>query len=253
MWGITMVPMLVVLPPSETKAQGGSNSELDFSALSFTSLTPIRRQIAADLVGLSANAELAMETLKLGPRLADEVTANAALLSSPTMPALERYTGVLYDALSPADLPAEGRARLAIGSALFGVIGGEDLIPHYRLSGTVKLPYADQPDTPAPTMKRRWGTAITEALEQVDFLIDLRSGTYANLGKVKNATTMTVLTADNKVVSHFNKHYKGLFARTIALSDDAPSTPSEAVDIARAAGHDVTLDDGTLIFRVPEN
>lgn len=253
MWGITMVAMLVVLPPSETKAQGGSQEPLNFSTLSFGSLTPIRTQIAADLVALSDNPDLAMETLKLGPRLAEEVTANAELLTSSTMPALERYTGVLYDALSPADLPAAGRARLAIGSALFGVVGGEDLIPHYRLSGTVKLPYANQPEMPAPTMKRRWGHAITDVLDEVDFLIDLRSGTYANLGKVKNATTMTVLTADDKIVSHFNKHYKGLFARTIALADEAPASAADAVDIARAAGHDVTLDGGTLIFRVPEN
>lgn len=253
MRGITMVPMLVVLPPSETKATGGSHPAVDFSSLSFGSLNPIRERIAADLVALSANREAAMETLKLGPRLADEVTANAALLESPTMPALERYTGVLYDALSPSDLPETGRARLAIGSALFGVIGGDDLIPHYRLSGTVKLPFSDQPADAAPTMKRRWGTAITEALNDVDFLIDLRSGTYANLGKVKSATTMTVVTAEGKIVSHFNKHYKGLFARAIALSDTAPSSPTEAVDIARAAGYNVSLDDGTLIFRVPEN
>lgn len=101
MRGITMVPMLVVLPPSETKATGGSHPAVDFSSLSFGSLNSIRERIAADLVALSANREAAMETLKLGPRLADEVTANAALLASPTMPALERYTGVLYDALSP--------------------------------------------------------------------------------------------------------------------------------------------------------
>lgn len=253
MRGISMVRMLVVLPPSETKSTGGSHPAVDFSSLSFSSLNPIRERIATDLVALSADRDAAMETLKLGPRLADEVTANAALLASPTMPALERYTGVLYDALSPADLPEAGRARLAVGSALFGVIGGEDLIPHYRLSGTVKLPFADHPADAAPTMKRRWGTAITDVLNDIDFLIDLRSGTYANLGKVKGATTMTVITAEGKVVSHFNKHYKGLFARTIALADTAPTSPTEAVDIARAAGHDVSLDDGTLIFRFPEN
>ena len=50
-----------------------------------------------------------------------------------------------------------------------------------------------------------------------------------------------------------SKHYKGLFARAIALSDTAPTSPTEAVDIARAAGYDVSLDDDTLIFRVPEN
>lgn len=250
MSGVTMVPMLVVLPPSETKASGGEAPALDLSSLSFPSLTEVRREILADLAALSAHAELAMATLKLGPRLADEVTANAAVQSSATMPALERYTGVLYDALSASDLPQAGRGRLAVGSAAFGVVGGEDLIPHYRLSGTVKLPVAATGET--PTLKRRWGKKITEALSDVDFLIDLRSGTYQNLGKVPDATTMTVLTAENKVVSHFNKHYKGLFARAVALADRAPESAAEAVEIGRVAGHDITLaEDGQLIFRVP--
>lgn len=249
-----MMHMLVVLPPSETKAVGGANSTsmpLDFSTLSFAGLNTIRRSIADDLIALSANHQLAMDTLKLGPRLADEVRRNAELASSPTMPALERYTGVLYDALSPADLPAAGRSRLAIGSALFGVVGGDDLIPHYRLSATVKLPVASRGRQPAPTMKRRWGGSISEALGDINFLIDLRSGSYANLGKVAGATTMRVLTANDKVVSHFNKHYKGLFARAVAKADRAPDTPAEAAELARAAGHDVRLVDGTLIFRVP--
>ena len=57
MRGITMVPMLVVLPPSETKATGGSHPAVDFSSLSFGSLNPIRERIAADLVELSGNTE----------------------------------------------------------------------------------------------------------------------------------------------------------------------------------------------------
>nr|WP_120491574.1 peroxide stress protein YaaA [Corynebacterium lactis] len=241
--------MLVVLPPSETKALGGIGPALDFSSLSFPTLTGVHREIAADLVALSADAESAMATLKLGPRLADEVAANAALLDSPTMPALERYTGVLYDALNPAEIPAAGRERLAISSALFGVVGGGDMIPHYRLSGTVKLPVAATGET--PTLRKRWGTAITEALSDVDFLLDLRSGTYANLGKVKGATTATVLTAEGKIVSHFNKHYKGLLARAVAMADRAPESAHEVVEVARDAGHDVSLGDGQIIFRVP--
>ena len=229
MRGITMVPMLVVLPPSETKATGGSHPAVDFSSLSFGSLNSIRERIAADLVALSANREAAMETLKLGPRLADEVTANAALLESSTMPALERYTGVLYDALSPSDLPETGRARLAIGSALFGVIGGDDLIPRYRLSAGMKLD--------GKTLRAWWGSAVTDALADCGFVIDMRSGAYQNLGPVPGALTIRVEQADTgKVVSHFNKHYKGLLARELALSPADAYSAADVAAIARAAG-----------------
>ena len=64
-----------------------------------------------------------MAALKLGPKLADEVDANAALFTSPTAPALDRYTGVLFDALDAGSLSPAARARLAVGSALFGVVG----------------------------------------------------------------------------------------------------------------------------------
>lgn len=243
--------MLIVLPPSETKALGGSAAPLALENLSFAKLNPIRASIAADLVALSQDPELAMATLKLGPRLAAEVDHNAELAQSPTMPAIERYTGVLYDALGAADLDSRSRARLAVGSALFGMIGANDPIPHYRLSASVRLPAAD--GSAVTTLKQRWGNAISEVLATQGFVIDLRSGAYANLGKVKGATTLRVLTADGKVVSHFNKHYKGLFARALARATEIPTNAHEAVEIGRAAVFNLTLDDGGLTFHVPAN
>ena len=51
--------------------------------------------------------------------------------SAPTMPAIDRYTGVLYDALDVGSLrgatATRARARLAVGSALFGLLRADDL------------------------------------------------------------------------------------------------------------------------------
>ena len=90
--------MLIVLPPSETKAPGGS---LPAGApLHFPELDPIRADITRDLVALCTDdPEAAMQVLGLSEKLRGEVEANQALLSAPTMPALHRYTGVLYDCL----------------------------------------------------------------------------------------------------------------------------------------------------------
>lgn len=244
------VSMLILLPPSESKSTGGSGAPLDLAGLSWPELTDVRRTIADDLVALSADRDAAMAALKLGPKLAGEVDVNAALFTSPTMPALDRYTGVLYDALDAANLSPAARSRLAVGSALFGVVGGEDMIPAYRLSGGSKLPGADGA---APTMRARWGRAITEALTGGDhgLIVDLRSGAYMNLGKVPGAVMATVLTTEGKVVSHFNKHHKGLLARALAEAAGPVESLDDAVAVARDAGLDAKADDGGIVVTMP--
>ena len=241
--------MLIVLPPSETKSFGGDHPPLDWDSLSFPELNSVRKQIAADLVALDDP----FTVLGISDKLAAEVEANQQLLTSPTTPAILRYTGVLYDALSAGTLPNEALQRLAIGSALFGVVRAGDLIPHYRLSGGTKLPTRSSSTT--PTLKSRWGGLITEVLSSADDLVvDLRSGTYQQLGRLKTAITVRVESVQpdgtRKVVSHFNKHYKGELARVLALSEQDPTSIDEVAAIARAAGMTVEITSSTALTLV---
>ena len=240
--------MLIVLPPSETKSFGGDHSPLDWDSLSFPELNSVRKQIAADLVALDDP----FTVLGISDKLAAEVEANQQLLTSPTTSAILRYTGVLYDALSANTLPDEALRRLAIGSALFGVVRAGDLIPHYRLSGGTKLPTRS---SATPTLKSRWGGLITEVLSSADDLVvDLRSGTYQQLGRLKTAITVRVESVQpdgsRKVVSHFNKHYKGELARVLALSEQDPISIDEVAAIARAAGMTVEITSPTALTLV---
>ncbi|PWD44029.1 hypothetical protein ACN93_06140 [Gordonia paraffinivorans] len=209
--------MLVILPPSETKSDGGSGAPLDLDTLSFPELNPTRKRIAEAIVDLASDLDASRTALGLGATQLAEVDRNADLWLSPTRPAIERYTGVLYDALDHASLTRAGKTkaaeRLAIGSALFGVVRAADPIPAYRLSGGSKLPGM-------PTLKSIWKPELSAALDAVDdFVVDLRSGVYQQLGPVAGAVTATVMTeqpdGSRKVVSHFNKHYKGLMAREL--------------------------------------
>lgn len=241
--------MLIVLPPSETKSFGGDHPPLDWDSLSFPELNSVREQIAADLVALDDP----FTVLGISDKLAAEVEANQQLLTSPTTPAILRYTGVLYDALSAGTLPNEALQRLAIGSALFGVVRAGDLIPHYRLSGGTKLPTRSSSTT--PTLKSRWGGLITEVLSSADDLVvDLRSGTYQQLGRLKTAITVRVESVQpdgsRKVVSHFNKHYKGELARVLALSEQDSTSIDEVAAIARAAGMTVEITSPTALTLV---
>ncbi len=70
-----------------------------------------------------------------------------------------------------------------------------------------------------PTLKSIWKPELSAALDAVDdFVVDLRSGVYQQLGPVAGAVTATVMTeqpdGSRKVVAAY-KHYKGLMAREL--------------------------------------
>ena len=228
--------MLIVLPPSETKAPGGTDAEMQ---LSFPSLDPVRTLL---LDALSAtDVDTMMRELKIPAGKRAEAEENLALRSAPVMPAIQRYTGVLYDALDAASLSTDALSRLAVGSALFGAVRAGDLIPRYRVSGGSKLG--------GKTMKAWWGTSVTDVLGEQGFVVDMRSGAYQQLGPVPGALTVRVEQADTgKVVSHFNKQYKGELARALAPHDAASN--EDVADIAASAGFDVALDGTLLTMRV---
>ncbi|MEC3914869.1 peroxide stress protein YaaA [Nocardia sp. CDC160] len=232
--------MLVLLPPSETKSDGGSGGPLDLDSLAMPQLTAVRDKLVTQVIELAADADASRTALGLGKGADAEIARNAALRTSATRPALDRYTGVLYDALDAPGFTkaqrAKAEARLGIGSALFGVIRAGDPIPAYRLSGGSKLPGL-------PTLQSLWKPVLPDALRAEaagQLVVDLRSGTYMNLGRVPGAVTATVLTErpDGKrtVVSHFNKHHKGLLARALVLSRSEPSDIDGLARIAEKSG-----------------
>lgn len=206
--------MRIVLPPSETKQPGGrDDSRLDWASLVLPELTSTREAIAADLIALSASPQ-ASKALGLGSKGAEWLEANKELLSSPVMPAIERYTGVVFDALSYATLDDAGRVRagemLWLFSALFGPILATDLIPRYRLSFDSKLP--------GESLKARWG-AHAKAIWAHDFTIDLRSEGYRALAPLTPGSGVFIRVVKDLsggvAAGHANKTTKGLFVRSM--------------------------------------
>ncbi|KQX75360.1 MULTISPECIES: YaaA family protein [Aeromicrobium] len=228
--------MLILLPPSEGKTRPEDGPPLDLDALSFARLNPVREQLLRSLVKLSSgNPRRAAEVLGLGPTQAGAIAVNAVLPDEPAARADTVYTGVLFTALDPASLDDVARRRadesLAIASALFGLVRPGDLIPAYRLSGTVSLPRLGP-------VAGRWRTPLPRVMaEEVGdgLLVDLRSGTYTALGKppvelAERTATMRVLHEHNgqrKVVSHFNKATKGRIVRGLLEAGAEPRTVDE--------------------------
>jgi uncharacterized protein len=243
--------VIVLLPPSETKQTGGDGPPLNLDTLSSPELTPLRSALVDDLVTLAADRPASRAALGISAAQDAEIDRNAALRTSPTMPAIRRYTGVLYDALDVDSLrgaaAARAAARLAVGSALFGLVRAHDLVPAYRLSAGSKLPGR-------PTLSARWRPALEPVLAAAaahELVVDLRSGSYAGLGRLAGAVRVDVLAEQpdgrRTVVSHFNKAHKGRLARALASSRAEPADAAAVAAVARRAGMRVERDGNELI------
>jgi uncharacterized protein len=244
--------VLVLLPPSETKHPGGNGAPLDLAALSAPELTPVRTELVESLVKLADDVPASRAALGLSEKQDGEIARNAALWTSPTLPALARYTGVLYDALDARSFTRAQRARaegrLAVGSALFGLLRAGDPVPAYRLSAGSTLPGL-------PTLRSLWRPTLAPVLAELDDLVvDLRSGSYAALAPVDGAVTVQVLSerpdGTRAVVSHFNKAHKGRLARLLATTTAEPDGVVRLRGLLRRAGLHVEHDGGPALTLV---
>jgi cytoplasmic iron level regulating protein YaaA (DUF328/UPF0246 family) len=247
--------VLVLLPPSETKLHGGDGPPLDLAALAHPSLNPLRAELADELVKLAADVPASRAALGLSAKQDAEIARNAELWASPTASAVLRYTGVLYDALDVRSLrgPAASRAhaRLAVGSALFGLLRADDPVPAYRLSAGSSLPGRG-------TLAAAWKPRLEPALAEIaarELVVDLRSGSYAALARVPGAVAVDVLAEHpdgrRTVVSHFNKAHKGALARLLAGSRAEPSDAAAVATLARRAGMRVERTGNALKILTP--
>jgi cytoplasmic iron level regulating protein YaaA (DUF328/UPF0246 family) len=244
--------VLVLLPPSEGKAVGGSGAPLRPEGLSLQGLGPARATVLEELVSLcTADEEKARVVLGLSEGLRGEVAKNAALRTTAARPAGEIYTGVLYDALDLASLDAAARKRaqrtLLVFSGLWGAVRIGDRIPSYRCSMAVKLPALG-------ALGAYWRTPMAEVMPEAvgdRLVLDLRSSAYATAwrpkGEVAGRTaTVRVLHSQivngvekRSVVSHFNKATKGRLVLDLLVAGAEPKGPAELVDLLRELGYAV--------------
>ena len=238
--------MLFLLPPSETKEVGGSPLSISQVALTFGGLNQARDAVYEALRALCEKPDEAAKVLKLGKKQLDQIDINRAVQDAPTMPAIHRYTGTLYDAIHDRGLkgtPTEhnqitpemferAKHTLLIQSALFGLIPATNLIPNYRLSGTTNLP--------SISLKEVWGSAhepIWQRLEDGP-IIDLRSKAYAELAPIPDGVEhywVEVLDSNSgKALNHFNKKGKGQLINAVLRTKVAPKSIDDLKKIAKS-------------------
>ena len=243
--------MLILLPPSETKRPGGAGVSIDRSAIIWAALDDTRDLVIGKLVKLCGNKQAAARALKLGARNLADIDANLELLTAATMPAISRYTGVLFDALDFESLSEEARKRAAeqvfIQSALFGLLPATEQIPYYRFSAGSKLPGVN--------LKKLWPTAH-EAVwpRMLGQVLDMRSKAYVELNPVpadRESWFVEVLDEKSgKALNHFNKKAKGAFVR--AALENGLGSFAEVPEVAAKAGLRAELTEQQVLLHVPD-
>lgn len=229
--------MIFLLPPSETKEPGGKKMA---KVLSHKELDKTRKLLQQGLIEICKTPATAPKALKLGPKQLGEIQVNLDLASPNCLPALDRYTGTLYDALKEGGVTAGMRTRASkavfIQSSLFGLISAGDEIPNYRLSAGSKLPGVNLRSLWQEAHESLWSKYSKE------IVIDMRSNSYAVLApfpKTLTCYTLDVVLEDKKGKrtrqNHFNKQAKGQFLRSALLFSPAPKTVEELKKVAKLA------------------
>ena len=241
--------MLILLPPSETKRSGGVGISIDKAAIIWAALDPTRDQLISALSKLCQDPPAAIKALGLGKKNALDIELNMNLMKAPTMPALQRYSGVLFEALDYSSLSKgaleRANEKLFIQSALFGLLPAMEQIPNYRFSASAKLPGIS-----LGTLWQKAHEAVWPRL--VGQILDMRSKDYREINPVpidKTHYIVEVFSSEGKALNHFNKKAKGLFTRA-ALEHKLDSI-DEVERIAESAGLRASVEGQTLKLFTP--
>jgi cytoplasmic iron level regulating protein YaaA (DUF328/UPF0246 family) len=245
--------MLILLPPSEGKADAGTGRRWDPDRMSLPELNPAREQVLDALVALCAGPDeaAARDALGLSEGQRGELRRNARLRAAATAPAARLYTGVLYEALDLASLPVPAqraaRRSVLISSGLWGAVRLGDRIPPYRCPIGAKLPGVG-------ALSAYWRNALAPTLTAAAGagpVLDLRSGAYAATWTPRGdlaARTVSVRVLHERqvdgvpvrsVVSHFNKATKGRLVRDLLVAGARPRTADDLIGALRELKHTV--------------
>lgn len=185
---------LILLPPSERKAPGGTGRPWTSGRMAVDLLDDRRAELLA------------------------RIRTEQPVVEGPTRKAIDRYNGVLYRELDATSLDAEARRRLRrdvlIVSGLWGLVSPADPIPDYRLKMSARV------EGIGP-LARWWRDPVTEALAprvRRTIVWDLLPSEHAaalDWRALEPFRRITVRFLDQRgqVVSHWNKLLKGSIVR----------------------------------------
>jgi len=249
---------VILLPPSEGKAVGGGAPAAEFAAGRFgVALGDARREVRDAVRRVLGDDAAASALLGVrGAHLERALDEWRCLDDAPTLPVVERYSGVVWGAIGIDDLPAAARRRLMtrvlVPSGLWGLVAADDRIPAYRLKMGARVP-------PLGLLAAWWRPLVTQALVAragrgavIDLLpqehaaaIDgsaLRPGAHVRVDIVDDGP------AGRRSVGHAGKSLKGALARAILLNDARTAADVAALGVPGLGPGRVEHDGAAVVF-----
>jgi cytoplasmic iron level regulating protein YaaA (DUF328/UPF0246 family) len=218
--------LVVLLPPSEGKAPGGDGPGWAPEDGAFGELAPQRIRVHNALKRARGGTAKALGAT--GALLRDAKDANLAAIGGPTLPAHQRFTGVVWGHLDPPTLPAPARRRAQAGvivlSALTGLTAWDDPVPDFRLKLSASLP-------PVRNLATFWRPTLSAVLNErlaghtvVDLLPNEHRAAWTPETDRYDLRRPALLHRDGKPAGHGGKAAKGLLARALLTSGDVDGT-----------------------------
>lgn len=243
--------MFVLLPPSEAKNADDARrrSSPASTPTPAEAVSATRSQILTAVARLcTADETAAAAALSLPSReVAEACRRNAAVLSAPLLPALDRYCGVVYQGLDAASLPAVARAvaerSVVVFSGGFGIVRGGEGVPWYRIPASARLPTLGAVTS---VWRPVLGSAVPELLGD-ELTVDLRSTDYQAMWKPARRSDCRLVAVRvlqrrqtgggpvEQVVSYHSKLVKGRLVRALVTAAARRRRIDSADDVARVA------------------
>ena len=201
--------MKILIPPSEGKSKVKSTGAL-FSETNFAFEKEVRQIVR--LLELIDNEDLksiygtSQEKAELFHR------QNEDIFKSRCAPAIERYTGVVYEHLNWESLNDASKnymeKHVLIFSGLFGMTTPLTLIPNYKLKMNVL------------SLQYHWNPCLSQALEKEEIIFDLLPQVYRKAYTPNKNVIKVEFAVENQgkktSAGHYGKAVKGRFIRFLA-------------------------------------
>lgn len=147
-------------------------------------------------------------------RLEDVIQTKMLSLEFCILPAIQCYRGVAYEALDFHSLQESEQEFLLdsvlIFSNLFGAVSAREKLPFYKLKQGEGFR-----DFKSKDLYRLKEESLDQLLEN-ECVIDLRAEFYQKLYAIKTHHFTFEFLKNNKRISHYAKHYRGIVLREIA-------------------------------------
>jgi hypothetical protein len=203
--------MKILIPPSEGKAKVRSLGIL-FRDTNFK-FAKHTKQIV-DLLGLIENEDLTSVYGTTQDKAIMFHRQNQDVFNSKCVPAIKRYTGVVYNHIEWITLSTKAKnymkKNIIIFSGLFGLLAPDTLIPDYKLKMNVL------------SLKSLWGPIISDYLKNEDIIFDLLPQVHRKVYIPNKNTIQIDFLVQNKgktsAAGHFGKAVKGQFIRFLATN-----------------------------------